>query len=527
MKFSMMYNDYLNANVTENEKDDVLNPANEDENNVNVDGENDENNVVNDDQESIDMHEPAEDELSSVTKNVKLSSPFALKHEKPKLPKFDGDVRQYFIFKSDFQHAVEAHCSERDTLTILRSCLSAQPAKLIEGISSDLKTAWKYLDQNYGNSRVVSDTVTSDLEKFKIIQPGEDHRFCELVNLVRRSYNILKEVKRKQDIDNTHVISLIERKMTKDDLRVWSRHINSHKLEPSMENLLEWMEEEMTARIRSGATIRKNIGTRSGVNAFGSRESKGGEVKSKCYVCQENHYVDECKNFIDMTPNERWKVVREQRACFSCLKRSKGHTAVNCTRRKECGQANGNGDNCKKCHHKLLHCNNIEERTGNRVHSTRDNSSITILPVITGLVKGKNGVMSEANVFYDSGAQISMIRRSYAESLALEGKPINIVITKVGGVEEELTTKLYKVPVYNSDGKRVQIVQAVGITQISEDSPNGNISEVSKIFDIPTSMLKRKVGPVDLLIGINYPQFHAGETKIKKNLAVRKVHLGG
>ena len=179
-----------------------------------------------------------------------------------------------------------------------------------------MKTAWKYLDQNYGNPRVVSDTVTSDLEKFKIIQPGEDHRFCELVNLVRRSYNILKEVKRKQDIDNTHVISLIERKMTKEDLRVWSRHINSHKLEPSMENLLEWMEEEMTARIRSGATIRKNIGTRSGVNAFGSRESKGGEVKSKCYVCQENHYVDECKKFIDMTPNERWKVVREQRACF-------------------------------------------------------------------------------------------------------------------------------------------------------------------------------------------------------------------
>jgi hypothetical protein len=46
MKFSMMYNDYLNANVTENEKHDVLNQANEDENNVNVDGENDENNSV-------------------------------------------------------------------------------------------------------------------------------------------------------------------------------------------------------------------------------------------------------------------------------------------------------------------------------------------------------------------------------------------------------------------------------------------------------------------------------------------------
>ncbi|CAB4033419.1 Hypothetical predicted protein [Paramuricea clavata] len=78
MKFSMMYNDYLNANVTENENDDVVNQANEAENNANVDGENDENNSVNDHQESLDMHEPAEDKLSSVTKNVKLSSPFLL-----------------------------------------------------------------------------------------------------------------------------------------------------------------------------------------------------------------------------------------------------------------------------------------------------------------------------------------------------------------------------------------------------------------------------------------------------------------
>lgn len=80
--------------------------------------------------------------------------------------------------------------------------------------------------------------VTADLERFKAIQPGEDHRFCELVYLVRRSYNILKEVKRPHDIDNTHVISLIERKMPKDDLRVWARHIYDQKLEPSMTNVL-------------------------------------------------------------------------------------------------------------------------------------------------------------------------------------------------------------------------------------------------------------------------------------------------
>lgn len=52
-------------------------------------------------------------------------------------------------------------------MTILCSCLGPAPGKLIEGISSDLNSAWKYLDQNYGDPRVISDIVTGDLEKFK------------------------------------------------------------------------------------------------------------------------------------------------------------------------------------------------------------------------------------------------------------------------------------------------------------------------------------------------------------------------
>jgi len=227
-----------------------------------------------------------------------MSSQMILKHEKPKLPTFYGDVRKYFIFREDFKHAVENRCSVRDTIAILRSCLGPEPAKLIEGISSDLKAAWRYLDQNYGDPRVISDTVTADLERFKPIQPGEDHRFCDLVNLVRRSFNILKEVKRPQDIDNTHVIPLIERKMTQDDLKVWARHINIQKLEPSMSNLLLWMEDEMTAQLRSGAVIRKTgassrlsvhmVGSNGQVNAKESSiPEKPDDQKSKpltCYV---------------------------------------------------------------------------------------------------------------------------------------------------------------------------------------------------------------------------------------------------
>ena len=126
-----------------------------------------------------------------------------------------------------------------------------------------------------------------------------------------------------------------------------ARHLNSLKLDPSMKNLLEWMEEKMAARIRSGAAIRKSAPQKSKVYAVGSKDTRLGDARfKKCYVCHENHYVDECKKFIDMSPNNRWKVVKEQKACFACLKRS-------CTRRRECGQTDVSGSSCKKYHRKL------------------------------------------------------------------------------------------------------------------------------------------------------------------------------
>lgn len=69
-------------------------------------------------------------------------------------------------------------------------------------------------------------------------------------------------------------------------------------------------------------------------------------------------------------------------------------------------------------------------------------------------------------------------------------------------------------------------MQAVGISHISDDTANINVNRISEIFGIPTDQLKRESDPVDLLIGINHPQFHVGETRIKDGIAVRKSPLG-
>ena len=309
-----------------------------------------------------------------------------------------------------------------------------------------------------------------------------------------------------------------------------------------MANLLKRMEKEMSVRLRSGAVNRKTGSqTRLSVHTVFSNDSvnshitrpvtisanantnppqNGSKATNQCYICKGRR-VDECPRFQGMSPNERWQVVKEQRACFTCLKRSRGHTSATCPQRKQCLEKKSDGTLCKRPHHKLLH----ENSETLQIASLQDKSK-AILPVITAAILGSSGERRKASIFLDSGAQVSLIRKACAEQLGLEGKPVKIVITKVGGVEEELDTKLFKVPVYKDVGRQViQTIQAVGVSQISEDTPGVDNNHIARVFGIPISELHRDAGLVDLLIRINYPRSHAGETKTIEGLVARKGPL--
>ena len=94
------------------------------------------------------------------------------------------------------------------------------------------------------------------------------------------------------------------------------------------------------------------------------------------------------------------------------------------------------------------------------------------------------------------------------------------------GVEEDLDTKLYKFAVGDNNGRLVQTIRAVGIPQISDETANPNVKYISSVPDILVNQLHRRAGPVDLLIGVNYPRFHIGETKTTEGFVAHKSPLG-
>ena len=161
--------------------------------------------------------------------------------------------------------------------------------ELIKGIGCDYKVAWDYFDSINGDPRFIADTIAQNISKFKVLQDGEDGRFCELVHLVNRSCNTLKEVGRPNDMNNNPMLALMEQKMPSDDRQVWARDLEKDKKEATLENILNWMTTQMKSHMMASAPLRNQRRSKWNVNHFGHEEHE----KHRCWICKTSiHWVE-------------------------------------------------------------------------------------------------------------------------------------------------------------------------------------------------------------------------------------------
>ncbi len=478
-------------------------------------------------QQTVDMsnQEEINNSQASVTQQSESlpqnnPTPCGFKMEKPKMPRFAGDVRDYVIFRADFKHAVDSRYSKRDCMSLLRTSLNGKPLEWIKGIGSDYDAAWQHLDSIYGDPRFVADTVTHDISKFRPLREDEDTRFCDLAQLVRQSYNTLKEVNRPFDMDNNHMIAMIEQKLHVNDRKIWARHLESSKKEATLENLIAWMTTEMKTRMRATAPLRSTQG-RHPVGSFNAEVSGS---YPKCWVCKNsNHFVDQCKKFASMSPSERLQAVKENHACYSCLKRAgRDHRASNCSRRRQC-QEKENGNQCKYYHHHLLHDANQNPAAKIGTFTT---DKTAMLPIVQANILGLNGLRKKGNVLLDFGAQISLIKTSVAKDLKLKGKDVVVTLIKVGNEEEELHTKVYRVTVQSLENQSCHTIQAIGIPALSDEISFVKVDEITRKLGLSKGDVRRGTGETDLLIGIDQAKLHTGETKQAEGFVARHSLLG-
>ena len=394
----------------------------------------------------------------------------------------------------------------------------------IKGIGSDYDAAWEYLGSIYGDPRYVSDTITQDSVKFRPISDGEDARFCDLVHLVKRCYNTLKEVGLPSDMDNSHMLSIIEKKMCCDDRKVWSRELERTNQPATLLGLVSWMTAKMKSRMRATAPLRTGSNTHTIHHVVAGNKSENKTIGYKCWICKtQTHSTDECQTFLALNHDDCLKIAKENHACFSCLKRAgRDQKLSTCSRRRLCTESE-NGIQCRQYHHPLLHKKIVTNLIAS-ISSMTENSE-ALLPVISASIGGRDGLYKHGNVLLDSGAQISLLRLETATSLGLEGKSVSITITNVGGEEEEMITK-FNVQVTSLENKKTFPVKAIGIPCISDDIVDIKTKDVIEGLDLKKENIYRGKGPIDLLIGIDHARMHTGETRQARHVVARKSPLG-
>ena len=99
-------------------------------------------------------------------------------------------------------------------------------------------------------------------------------------------------------------------------------------------------------------------------------------------------------------------------------------------------------------------------------------------------------------------------------------------MTKVGGQEEELETKIYQATIRSLENNTIFTIQACGIPQISDDINQVETKGMVKRFGLRDDLIHRGSGPLDLLIGVDHARMHTGEVRQVGNLIARHSPLG-
>ena len=142
---------------------------------------------------------------------AKLSN---LRFEKIKMPRFDGDLREYPRLRKDFEVQVMPSLTNSTAPYTLRSCLGKEPMAVVKGVDDDILEMWKPLDEKYGDPAKLADAIIDSVQRVKPIREGDGKQFIEFVEIVECGYRDLVRIGLEKEITTTSSVSIMEKRMS-------------------------------------------------------------------------------------------------------------------------------------------------------------------------------------------------------------------------------------------------------------------------------------------------------------------------
>ena len=137
-----------------------------------------------------------------------------LETTKAKNPVFNGDIRTYARFKSDFQNFVAPkYPSKLDQAYVMKQeCLKGSALKYVASIT-DIDEIWERLDSRYGDEIEIVNTVIKGVQNFTFKGINVNSAMIKLVDELERGVMDLDAIHSKHHIANAITVKLIEEKL--------------------------------------------------------------------------------------------------------------------------------------------------------------------------------------------------------------------------------------------------------------------------------------------------------------------------
>ena len=385
-----------------------------------------------------------EKSLSNANTSFSVSSggKSACKNQSIRLPKlqiptFNGDPLAYTGFMEMFDSTVgnNSSLSDVEKFSYLRSSLKGEAEKAIRGLgltSANYSEALTILKKRFGSKYTIISSHVRELLQIPYVhnsKGGALRRFCDEIHVHIRALNVLGVA---SDEYSCFLIQIILSRLPSYIRVIWGREDND---DPKVDELIECLEKEAKAQefstdndLRS-ATSHSNFRPtyRTNNNASLLPPTSNNDFRSvpksvnipKCILCSENHFLNNCKHFLEKQPQERMNILKGHKLCFRCFG---PHMITRCLRQYNCKEFRS------MKHHTLLHfglnkstnSKNLQESPTAVSMNCAMSIRVSLLPTFSAYVQSPSSTKTKRLRFLlDSGSQGTFIRKSAVESLEL------------------------------------------------------------------------------------------------------------
>ncbi|KAJ8914829.1 hypothetical protein NQ315_014841 [Exocentrus adspersus] len=373
------------------------------------------------------------------------------------LPKFNGKGEQWLEFKDNFLDMIHSkpHLTKTAKFQYLKAAVEGSAAHVIRNIkitADNYQNAWDLLCERFDDERSLVQDHVKALFKIEPITRESSEKLRELWDDVSKNLRNLQDLGEPVESWSTLLVHIITAKFDRNSAREWEKQKSSLANRPTMEDVRAFIKKR--AAYLTG--LEPNQVEKHGIKRESTKSLYSGNIS--CPVCQKEHRIYNCTEFLSLTVIDRFKKVRELKLCVNCLR--KNHMTKDC-------RVGG----CRKCngrHNSLVHDDRSKDdntRTGpgetavassSATSSASTESAVTqqtaslaahsltktvLLSTVAVFIIDKNGDKHLIRALLDSGSQSNFVSETLSQNLNLQRIENNLSVCGLNNATSNIDKK--------------------------------------------------------------------------------------